>query len=323
MFKKILLTILVLIIIAVAAVPVYFYTRYPRMRAPQEMNAPSDAATLARGKYLVEAMTGCVVCHSPLDTTKPGEFVLSGKEYSGRVFHEEEGFPGTIVAGNISPDPETGIGAWTDGEIVRAIREGVSRDGRPLFPLMNYPSYRDLSDEDVLSIVAYLRTQKPIRNDPGETDLNFPVGMMIRTVPQPLDGPPRGLPAAGIERGRAMLKMMLCGDCHTPRDDRGGPLPGKELAGGNPFRGPWGVVYSANITSHPSAGTGAFSDDDLRRIFREGRNRAGRELWVMPWSITRNLTDADLDALIAALREVPPNPSLVPAPELKTPAPGR
>ena len=114
-----------------------------------------------------------------------------------------------------------------------------------------------------------------------------------------------------------MLKLMLCGDCHTPMDDRGQRLEGKHLAGGMRFAGPWGEVYSANITSHSSAGIGAYSDADLERVFREGKNRAGRDLWVMPWSVTKNLTDADLKALIAALREVPANPNLVPAANLR------
>ena len=108
--------------------------------------------------------------------------------------------------------------------------------------------------------------------------------------------------------------------CHTPRDDRGNPVAGKELAGGTEFKGPWGVVYAANITSHPSAGIGAYSNDDLKRVFKEGKNRAGRDLWVMPWSVTKNLTDADLDALIAALRELPASPNLVPAAQLNAQA---
>ncbi len=235
----------------------------------------------------------------------PRGFPAGRAEYAGRIFPPDSGFPGAIVAPNITPDPETGIGRWTDGEVARAIREGVTRDGRVLFPLMNYPAYRDFSDDEVLSIVAYLRSRKPIRRDNGLTRLDFPVGMMIRTVPQPLDHSPSGLPAAGVERGRAMLKLMICGECHTPRDNRGNPIAGKELAGGNEFKGAWGAVYSANITSHPAAGIGAYSNDDLKRVFREGRNRAGRELWVMPWSVTKSLTDTDLDALIAALREVP------------------
>jgi mono/diheme cytochrome c family protein len=316
MLKKILIVLVIFVIAVVAGVPAYFYGAYPKMRPAPQMTAPNTPEAIEKGRYLAEAMTGCVACHSPVDESRPGDFPQPGLEYGGRVFPAEAGFPGKIVGPNISPDPETGIGGWTDGEVARAIREGVSRDGRPLFPFMNYAAYRDFSDDDVLSIIAYLRSRKPVRRDNGRTELDFPVGMMIRTVPHPLEGPPAGIPAGGIERGRAMLKLMLCGECHTPRDDRGNPIPGKELAGGNEFKGPWGVVYAANITSHPSAGIGAYSNDDLKRVFKEGRNRAGRELWVMPWSITKNLTEADLDALIAALREVPASPNLVPAAQM-------
>jgi mono/diheme cytochrome c family protein len=316
MLKKILLGLVLLIVAVVVAVPAYFYGMYPKMRQAPLVQAPKTPEAIERGRYLAEAMTGCVACHSPVDESRSGDFAIAGQEYSGRVFPRGSGFPGKLVARNLTPDPDTGIGAWTDGEIVRAIREGVGRDGRPLFPLMNYPGYRMLSDDDALAIVAYLRTRKPIARDNGQTELDFPVGMMIRTVPQPLEQPPSGWPAAGIERGRAMIKVLLCGECHTPRDDRGNPVSGKELAGGASFKGPWGTVYAANITSHPSAGIGAYSNEDLKRVFREGKNRAGRELWVMPWSITKNLTDEDLDSLIAAVREIPARTNLVPAPEL-------
>jgi mono/diheme cytochrome c family protein len=316
MLKKIVIVLVLLVAGVVAGVPAYFYGVYPKMRPAAQMTAPKTPEAIERGRYLAEAMTGCIACHSPLDESRPGEFPQAGLEYAGRVFPEGSGFPGTLVARNLTPDPETGIGQWTDGEVVRAIREGVSRDGRPLFPLMNYPGYRDFSDEDVLAIVAYLRSRKPIARDNGQTELDFPVGMMIRTVPQPLDGPPLGVPASGVERGRAMLKIMLCAECHTPRDNRGNVTPGKELAGGTEFKGPWGTVYSANITSHPAAGIGAYSNDDLKRVFKDGKNRTGRDLWVMPWSLTKNLTDADIDALIAAMRELPANPNLVPAPQL-------
>jgi mono/diheme cytochrome c family protein len=316
MLKKLLIGLALLALIVVIGVPGYLYAAFPKTRPAPAMTAPRTPEAIARGKYLSEGMTGCIACHSPIDESRPGDFPQSGLEYAGRVFGRDAGFPGIIVAPNLTPDPDTGIGRWTDGEVVRAIREGVSRDGRPLFPFMNYGSYRAFSDEDVLAIVAYLRTQTPVRRDNGTTVLDFPVGMMIRTAPRPLDGPAAGLPPAGVERGRALLQITMCGECHTPRDDRGNPLPGRDLVGGNPFPGPWGVVYSANITSHPAAGIGAFSPDDLKRVFREGKNRAGRDLWVMPWSITKNMSDADLDALIAALREVPPSANLVPAPRL-------
>jgi mono/diheme cytochrome c family protein len=317
MLKKILIALGVLVIGVVAGVPAYFYTVYPKVRPAPDMKAPDTPEAVARGRYLVEAMTGCRACHSPVDESRPGEFSQESLLFAGRVWPPDAGFPGTIIAPNLTPDPDTGIGRWTDGEVVRALREGVSRDGTPLFPLMNYQEYRHFPDEDALAIVAYLRTQKPVRREVGRTKLNFPVNMMIRTIPRPLDASPASLPPAGVERGRAMMRLMLCSDCHTPMDDRGNRLPDKHLAGGMMFPGAWGTVYSANITSHPSAGIGAYSGDDLRRVFREGKNRAGRYLWVMPWSVTKNLTDADLDALIAAVREIPPNPNLVPAPQLR------
>jgi mono/diheme cytochrome c family protein len=317
MLKKILIVLAVIVLVVVAGVPAYMYTAYPKMRSAPAMKAPSTPEAIERGRYLVEAVTGCAACHSPIDESRPGDFPQADLKFAGRIFPADSGLPGTIIAPNLTPDPDTGIGNWTDGEIVRAIREGVSRDGAPLFPFMNYPEYRNLSDDDTLAIVAYLRTQKPVRREVGRTKLNFPVNMMIRMAPQPLESSPPGLPAAGVERGRALIKVMLCGDCHTPMDDRGGRLANKQLAGGMRFTGRWGEVHSANITSHPSAGIGAYSNDDLKRVFREGKNRAGRDLWVMPWSVTRNLTEPDLDALIAALREVPANPNLVPAANLK------
>jgi hypothetical protein len=314
MVRKIVFAGAVVVVLAVAAVPAYFYGAYPRVRPPLDVKAPSTPEAIARGQYLVNSL-GCASCHSPVDDTRPGDFPKEDAKFSGRVFPAEMGLPGTVIAPNISPDPETGIGKWTDGEVLRAIREGISRDGRPLFPFMNYPNYRKLPESDLLAMIAFLRMQKPIRNDPGRTRLNFPVYMLIRTVPEPVIDPPGQLPPAGAERGKLLMAMAMCGDCHS-QSKQGKPIAGMELAGGQRFSGSFGAVYSANITSHVSAGIGAYSNDDLIRVFREGRNRAGRELWIMPWSATRQLSDDDMLSIIEALRKVPPNPYLVPAPEL-------
>jgi cytochrome c553 len=314
MLKKLLLAVVVLVLIAAAGVPAYFYGMYPKFRPAPAMMASRTPEALSRGKYLV-GILGCAQCHSPVDESRPGDFPIESKLFAGRVFPADAGFPGTIVAPNISPDPEDGIGRWTDGEVARAIREGVSRDGRPLFPLMNYPNYSKLSDSDVMAIVAYLRTAAPVKGSPGATRLDFPVHMLIRTVPQPLDSSPPPLPLPGPERGKTLIALQMCSECHT-QSEKGEPKPGMYLAGGTAMRGPWGTVYAANITSHPSAGIGAYSDEDLKRVFREGKNRSGRPLWVMPWSATQHLSDEDLSSLITALRQIPPNPNLVPAPEL-------
>jgi mono/diheme cytochrome c family protein len=315
MLKKLVLSILVLLLVAAAGVPAYFYGTYPKMRPAPPLSAPRTPEALARGQYLVTSL-GCANCHSPVDDTRPGDFPVESQLFAGRVFPKEMALPGTVVAPNISPDPESGLGQWTDGEVARAIREGVSRDGRPLFPMMNYANYAKLPDSDVMAMIAYLRTVKPMKGSPGKTKLDFPVNMLIRTAPKPLEVSPAPLPPPGVERGQVLIALGMCSECHTPAE-KGQPKPGLHLAGGQKLGGPFGTVYSANITAHPSAGIGAYSDEDLKRVFREGKNRSGRELWVMPWSATRHLTDDDLNSLIAALRQIPPNSNLVPAPELK------
>lgn len=313
MRKKILLGLVILVVLAVAGVAVWFYVLHPKSRPAPDLKAVATPEALARGQYLA-TITGCIACHSPIDESRPGDFPIADKLFAGRVFPGDENFP-AINAANLTPDPETGLGAWTDGEIVRALREGLSRDGRVLFPMMPYTSFRELPDEDALAIVAFLRSVKPVRNPVPPTDVPFPVSMFVRMAPQPVEAPPPAWPTEPVARGQLLLKLSSCGDCHTPRE-KGHPVEGMELAGGTPFVGPWGTVHASNITSDRAAGIGALTDDDLRRVLREGRRKDGRLLWVMPWSATRAYTDQDLDAVIAALRAVPPNGNLVPAPAL-------
>jgi mono/diheme cytochrome c family protein len=303
-------------LVLAASVLVNFYVLHPKARAAPDVRAESSPEAIERGRYLAHHVLGCVPCHTPIDEERPGDFIVEEALLSGREFPvAPEMLPGKLVAPNLTPDRATGLGAWTDGEIARAIREGVSRDGRPLFPMMNYGQFRHLTDEDTLSVIAYLRSVPPIEKELPPTSIDFPVSMFIRLAPAPLESSPPPWPEEPLARGRLLLKVMGCVDCHTPME-RGQGVEGMELAGGNAFSGPFGVVYSANITSHPAAGIGAYSDEDLERVFREGRSKAGHSLWVMPWSATMGLHEEDVSALIAALREVPSNPNLVPAREL-------
>lgn len=317
MLKKVLLLLLVVPLAGLGLAAFNFYVLHPKARAAPDVRASSEEASVERGRYLANHILGCVQCHSPIDEERPGDFFVEGKLLAGREFPElPEMIPGKLVAPNLTPDERTGLGSWTDGEIARAIREGVSRDGRPLFPMMNYPQFRHLPDEDVLAVVAYLRSVPPVENELPLTRLDFPVSMFIRTAPEPLESSPPPWPDEPVARGKLLMKVMGCEDCHTPMS-RGAPIEGQYLAGGNPFPGPFGVVYAANITSHPAAGIGAYADEDLVRVFREGKSKSGESLWVMPWSATQGMSDADLTALIAALRTVPSNGNLVPARKLE------
>ncbi|MFO0676182.1 MAG: cytochrome c [Polyangiaceae bacterium] len=299
-----------LLIVAVVGVTLKFFVFSPKMRPAPPMKAPATPAAIARGKYLVDHVAGCLGCHSPVQEDKPGDRIVPGKEGAGRDFGEWAGAPFHLRGPNLTPDKQFGIGDWTDGEVVRAMREGVSRDGRALFPQMPYLTYREtLNDDDALAIVAYLRTLAPIASTAGRTEIKFPVSMFIRGAPQPLETSPEGPPPASdkLARGKWLLRTASCNDCHDSVNARMEKIPGKALAGGFKFPLPdgKGFVIAPNITSDAATGIGSYSDADLRRVFDEGRGKSGRFLYVMPWSYYSGMTPDDKDALITALRAAP------------------
>ena len=325
--KKIIVRILkvlgALVVLAILGMVVKFYVLSPKSRPAQAMTAPTTPEAIARGKYLTNHVAACVGCHSPVQETVPGEPPVEGKLGAGRDFGDwGPAVPFHLRAPNLTPDKETGIGSMTDGEVIRAMREGVGKDGRALFPQMPFQTYaQTLSDDDSLAIVAYLRTLPAIKNDPGRTEIRFPVSMFIRGVPKPLEASPPAPPAATdkLARGKWLLQVCSCNDCHDSVDPHRKKIPGKALAGGQPFPLPngKGVAVSSNITSDKATGIGAYSDEDLMRVFNEGKGKTGRFLYVMPWSYYAGLTKEDKEALIAALREVPAVANIVPASEIK------
>jgi mono/diheme cytochrome c family protein len=218
---------------------------------------------VARGRYLSNAVMGCLDCHSEHDWKAPGAPPIASKLGAGQAFPGD--FPGTIMAPNITPDPETGAGNWSDDQLARAIREGISHDGHTLFPLMPYGNFQGLSDEDLASVVVYLRTLQPVHNPLPRTAITFPVKYLIRSVPQPITRPvpPPDL-ATPVKRGEYLARMASCGDCHTPRD-RGQPNLSLAFAGGSEFTGPFGTVTSANITPD-SSGISYYDENFLLQL---------------------------------------------------------
>jgi Cytochrome c len=310
--KKIVLRVLgglvALVLLLVLGLVVKFFVLSPKSRPALDVKAPSTPEAIARGKYLVENVTGCTGCHSPIDESKPGDVPVEGKRGAGRDFGPWGKAPFRLRAPNLTPDKETGIGDTPDGVILRGMREGIGKDGRALFPQMPYQTYaKTLSDEDGLAIIAYLRTLAPVKNDPGRTEIKFPVSMFIRGVPQPLDKspPPAPAPSDKLARGRWLLDVASCHDCHDSVNARMEKLPGMAFGGGARF--PLGdkTIVVPNISSDKATGIGAYSDDDLRRTFNEGKGKSGRVLFMMPWSYYSGMTTEDKEALIAALREQP------------------
>jgi len=186
----------------------------------------------ARGKYIFENLAACVDCHSPHDWTKHDSPIPSGMEGAGGDFLILKGLPGHVVAPNLTPDAETGSGTWSDDALARAIREGIGHDGRTLFPLMPYEGYRHMPDEDLASVIVYLRSLPPVRNPLPKTEIIFPVKYLIRSVPEPITDPvPAPDVSDPVKRGAFLVTIASCRDCHTPVD-KGEPLPNMDLSGG-------------------------------------------------------------------------------------------
>jgi mono/diheme cytochrome c family protein len=204
---------------------------------------------------------------------------------------------------NITPDLETGIGAWTDAQIIRAIREGVRPDGRVLGPPMPFGMYRQISDRDVAAIVAYLRTVEPVHNELQPSSYDF---MLPETWGPPVDSVPEPDRQDKLAYGAYLAGPLgHCIECHSTPDAQGVPdLENALGAGGMLFHGPWGVSASRNLTP---TGLRGKSDAEIKDTIRTGMLADGSKLQPpMGFAYYAHLTDEDLDAIVAYLRSLPP-----------------
>jgi mono/diheme cytochrome c family protein len=277
----------------------------PRARALKALKFDTTPQRLARGQYIVN-VTDCMGCHAEHDWTAHDAPVVPNTLGAGQDLNLLKGFPGKVYAPNITPDLETGVGGWTDDQLARAIREGVGRDGRALFPFMPYEDFRAMSDEDLASVVVYLRSLAPIRKQRPATKLIFPVNYLIRSAPQPLETPvPQPDVSTPERRGAYLVTIAGCTDCHTPQDAHGQPLPGMGFAGGFILDGPWGRVASANIT--PDASGIPYYDLALfTQTMRTGYVKARKLNQIMPWHAYRGMTNEDIVAVFAYVKTFKP-----------------
>ena len=276
----------------------------PRMRATTSRQFERTPQRLARGKYLATGISDCTGCHSIRDWKSHGAPVVPGNEFSGQDF-PLPGLPGRVVASNITPDVETGAGGWTDDQLARAIREGIGHDGRVIFPIMPYSAYKNMSDEDLASIVVYLRSLPPIRHPLPRTEIRFPVNYLIRSAPEPVTAPVNSpTPSEQLKYGEYLVTIGGCSGCHTPQV-HGQEIPGMRFAGGNVMNGPWGNVATANITSDAS-GIGYYDEALFLQVMRTGYIKARELKSIMPYEEYKNLTDDDLKAMYAYMRTLQP-----------------
>jgi mono/diheme cytochrome c family protein len=261
------------------------------------------ARRLERGRYLVEGPAHCFMCHSELDWSQEGPPPRPDAKGGGQSPFGEVAFP-WLSAPNISPDPETGSGTWTDDQFRRAIRQGIGANGRTLFPMMPYRLFHEMSDEDVDSVIAYLRSVPPVRRGVTPSALPPPVKECLRPLPSP--GKIADVDRSScVKYGEYLTKIANCTGCHTPVDAAGAPIPGMDWAGGLNLVGPWGNVHSMNLTPDPS-GIPHYTEDLFLKVIHTG-NPGGRHLNpIMPWGYFKKMTDDDLKAIFAYLKTLKP-----------------
>ncbi len=295
---------LVVVAVTGAILSVGYTIRKDRLRPPTTgVTFERTPERLARGRYLVESTAHCFQCHSEVDYTKPGAQPKPGKKGAGAVF-AEEGME-WLVAPNITPDVETGAGSWTDEQFARAIREGIGHDGRRLFPVMPYMNFRNMSDEDLASVITYIRSIEPVRNQLPKTQIPEPAKAALpphQPIVSPVTGPS---PSNPVARGQYMVTLGNCVTCHTPMTPQGQPMMQMAFAGGFHLKGPWGDVHGANITPHAS-GISYYDEALFIRTMRTGHVGARKLNYVMPTGYFKNITDEDLKAMFAYLRTLRP-----------------
>lgn len=310
MLKKIVLGLAVLVVVlvlgAITAIG-WEVVLGPNARPVTGRTFEVTGARLARGQYLVEGPAACFHCHTEHNFSDPTYPIVASRKGAGWEMPIPE--LGSVWARNITSDVETGLGGWTDDEIARAIQEGVSRDGTALFPVMPYPRFAQLDEEDLASIVVYLRSLPPVRNAVPKSELIFPLNFIVNTIPEPLAAPRASHPTStATERGEYLATIAQCADCHSPVDQQGAPLPGLDFGGGGLFHDPgqnMQPVVSMNITPHAS-GIAHYDEAMFIATMRTGR-LPGRMLnHIMPFEFFRNMTDADLSDLFAYLQSLEP-----------------
>lgn len=259
-----------------------------------------DDALMVRGTYLANGVVACANCHIARGDKGQPLFDLG---LSGGMQFVDPAFK--AYAANITPDPETGIGRWTDAQLKKAIREGIRPDGTLIGPPMPISFYRNMSDTDLTAIVTYLRAQPPVRHVVPQSAYHFP-------LPASYGPPVAGVktPAATntLAYGQYLTRIGHCMDCHTPRDRRGRLLMQHLGAGGQTIQGPTGPLVTPNLTPDPS-GLKTWTDAQIERAIREGIDKDGHHLEpLMAFTWYRNINAGDMHAIIAYLRSLKPQP---------------
>ena len=283
------------------------------LRAQRSVDAPypnlhasKDPAVVERGRYLVEGPAHCSECHGTVGARGVPE---RGQPLAGGfAFHLPVG---SFYVPNITPDPETGIGRYTDAELARALRHGVLPDGKAMLPFM---PFANLCDDDLTAILSYLRAQKPVRHEVPEHDMN-PLGTIVAAYVLEPKGPSEPIqksvsPEPTAKYGRYLTHNVgNCIACHTQMDLRTGAFAGPIFGGGavhESVTDPQQRFVSPNLTPDPRWGwLNGWTEESFVTRFKAGRVH---EHSPMPWEAFQGMTETDLRAIYRYLKTLPAAP---------------
>lgn len=314
-FLKIFLYIILAIALLIGGLLTYLKTMLPNVGEAPDIKIEMTPERIERGKYLANHVMVCIDCHSTRDWSKFAGPPLEGTYgKGGEVFDQKLGFPGKFVASNITP---ANLKSWSDGEIFRAVTSGVGKDGRALFPIMPHIGYGQLDEEDIKSVIAYIRTLEPIENQTEPSEASFPMNFIINTIPKKPNFnkiPPQ---SDKIAYGKYLVTAASCNDCHTKQEK--GEFVGAPYAGGFEFKLPDGsVVTSANITPH-ATGIGNWSEEKFIARFKHYTDstyvshqiKPGEFQSMMPWTMYGGMTELDLSAIYHYLKTLKPENNII------------
>ena len=304
--------ILAILFIVIASALAYVKLALPKVGKAEALKIEATPEMIKRGEYLANHVCVCMDCHSTRDWSKFSGPIIDGTlGKGGEAFTKDFGFPGNFYSKNITP---ANLKDWTDGELFRAITCGVDKNGKALFPVMAYSYYRTMDKDDIIAIIAYLRSLKPIENETKAADADFPMNFIINTIPK--EAALTEIPSQTdvIKYGAYMVNASGCAECHT-NVLKGEKIEGMDFAGGRVFDlpGPKRIV-SANITPDKETGIGHWTEDVFVSKFKMFEDKSKLQDYkspkdfqtVMPWSMYAGMDTADLKAIYAYLKSLKP-----------------
>lgn len=306
-FSVILLLVCITLLLGIGS---YVKLALPDIEVPGNIKVALTPERVANGKYIANHVAVCMDCHSTRDWSHFAGPLAGNFGGGGEKFGKELGFPGNFYAPNITP---FALKDWTDGELFRAITSGVNKDGEALFPVMPYHNYGKLDREDIYDIIAYIRTLEPVKTEVPESEADFPVNLLINTMPEKPALTQRPSADDQLQYGKYLVTMAGCGDCHGKRD-KGKIIPGTEFGGGMEFAQPAGIIRSANITKDLETGIGSWTLPMFVQSFRKYRDSSYQLPALtredinspMPWTMYAGMTDTDLEAIYMYLNSIKP-----------------